>query len=132
MMSPIVTACRAGTLRPIGTDGGHPGHPVTGRSLVIVHETCGSSTNSAGRALRAGRSASRIAGTVRPRTREQPVFFTDAEAARLSPGSVAIILPWPLVGAILAGCVVIAVLTSALPAWFQLRPQRRPSGGIQG
>ena len=27
-----------------------------------------------------------IAGTVRPRTGEQPVFFTDAEAARLSPG----------------------------------------------
>jgi putative ABC transport system permease protein len=43
-------------------------------------------------------------------------------------GSVPIILPWPLVGAILAGCVVIAVLTSALPAWFQLLPRRRPSG----
>jgi putative ABC transport system permease protein len=41
-------------------------------------------------------------------------------------GSAAIILPWPLVGAILAGCVVIAVLTSAGPAWFQLRPRRRP------
>src|SRR5579875_2202933 len=27
-----------------------------------------------------------IAGTVRPRTGEQPIFFTDAEAARLSPG----------------------------------------------
>jgi putative ABC transport system permease protein len=47
-------------------------------------------------------------------------------------GSVSIILPWPLVGAILAGCVVIAVLTSTLPAWFQLRPRRRPSGSIQG
>jgi putative ABC transport system permease protein len=47
-------------------------------------------------------------------------------------GSVPIILPWPLVGAILAGCVVIAILTSTLPAWFQLRPRRRPSGSIQG
>ena len=28
-----------------------------------------------------------ISGTVRPRTGEQPVFFSDAEAARLSPGS---------------------------------------------
>ncbi len=36
-------------------------------------------------------------------------------------GSVPIILPWPLVGAILAGCVIIAVLASALPAWFQFR-----------
>lgn len=46
-------------------------------------------------------------------------------------GSVSIILPWPLVGAILGGCVVIAVLTSALPAWFQVRPHRRPSASIQ-
>lgn len=37
-------------------------------------------------------------------------------------GSVSIVLPWPLVGAILAGCVLIAVLTSTLPAWFRLRP----------
>ena len=42
-------------------------------------------------------------------------------------GSVPIVLPWPLTGAILAGCVAIAMLTSALPAWFQLRPRRRPS-----
>jgi len=47
-------------------------------------------------------------------------------------GSVSIILPWPLVGAILAGCVVIAVLTSTLPAWFQFRPRRRPYGSIEG
>jgi putative ABC transport system permease protein len=40
--------------------------------------------------------------------------------------SVPIILPWPLARAILAGCVVIAILTSALPTWFQLRPRRRP------
>ena len=46
-------------------------------------------------------------------------------------GSAAIILPWSLVGVILAGCVIIAVLTSTLPAWFQLRPRRRPSGGLQ-
>lgn len=45
-------------------------------------------------------------------------------------GSVSIILPWPLIGAILTGCVVIAVLTSALPAWLQLRPRRRPPGRI--
>jgi len=45
-------------------------------------------------------------------------------------GPVSIILPWPLVGAILAGCVVIAILTSTLPAWFQFRPRRRPSGRI--
>jgi len=41
-------------------------------------------------------------------------------------GSVSIILPWPLIGAILAGCVAIAIITSTLPAWFQLRPRRRP------
>jgi putative ABC transport system permease protein len=45
-------------------------------------------------------------------------------------GSVSIILPWPLVGAILAGCMVIAILTSTLPTWFQLRP-RRASGSIR-
>ncbi|HEY1818769.1 MAG TPA: FtsX-like permease family protein [Trebonia sp.] len=38
--------------------------------------------------------------------------------------SVAVILPWPLVGWILAGCLAIAALTSTLPAWFQLRPRR--------
>jgi putative ABC transport system permease protein len=38
-------------------------------------------------------------------------------------GSVSIVLPWPLVGAILGGCVLIAVLASALPACFQLRPR---------
>jgi putative ABC transport system permease protein len=43
-------------------------------------------------------------------------------------GSVSVTLPWALVGAVLAGCVVIAVLTSASPAWFQLRPRHRPSG----
>jgi putative ABC transport system permease protein len=32
-----------------------------------------------------------IAGTVRPRTGEQPVFFTDAEAARLSPAADALV-----------------------------------------
>jgi len=40
-------------------------------------------------------------------------------------GAVALVLPWPLVGAILAGCVAIALLTSAGPAWFQFRPRRR-------
>jgi putative ABC transport system permease protein len=39
-------------------------------------------------------------------------------------GSVPIILPWSLVGAILAGCVVIAILTSSLPVWFQFRRDR--------
>jgi putative ABC transport system permease protein len=34
----------------------------------------------------AGSRTYTIVGTVRPRTGEQPVFFTDAEAARLSPG----------------------------------------------
>jgi putative ABC transport system permease protein len=38
-------------------------------------------------------------------------------------GSVSVVLPWPLVGAVLAGCVLIAVLTSTLPTWFQLRPR---------
>ncbi|MGH3167021.1 MAG: ABC transporter permease, partial [Trebonia sp.] len=33
-------------------------------------------------------------------------------------GSVPVVLPWPLIGAVLAGCVAIAILTSALPAWF--------------
>ena len=47
-------------------------------------------------------------------------------------GSVSITLPWPLVGAILAGCIVIAILTSTLPIWFQLRPRRRPSGSVPG
>jgi putative ABC transport system permease protein len=39
-------------------------------------------------------------------------------------GSVSIVLPWPLVGAILAGCVLIAVFTSAVPACF------RPRSGV--
>jgi hypothetical protein len=34
-------------------------------------------------------------------------------------GSVSVILPWPLVGAIVAGCMVIAILASTLPPWFQ-------------
>ena len=46
-------------------------------------------------------------------------------------GSTSIVLPWPLVGAILAGCVVIAILTSTWPAWFYLRPRRRLSGSLQ-
>jgi putative ABC transport system permease protein len=40
-------------------------------------------------------------------------------------GAVSLVLPWPLIGTILAGCVVIALLTSALPAWFQFRAGRR-------
>lgn len=40
-------------------------------------------------------------------------------------GSVSISVPWPVLGAILAGCTVTALLASALPAWFQLRPRRR-------
>jgi putative ABC transport system permease protein len=46
-------------------------------------------------------------------------------------GSVPTTLPWPLIGAILAGCVLIAVLTSALPAWFQLLPRHRPVFSIR-
>jgi putative ABC transport system permease protein len=38
-------------------------------------------------------------------------------------GAVSVVLPWPLVGAILGGCVLIAVLASALPACFRLRPR---------
>ena len=45
-------------------------------------------------------------------------------------GSTSIVLPWSLIGAILTACVVIAILTTTLPAWFQLRPRRRPSGSI--
>ena len=47
-------------------------------------------------------------------------------------GAVPVVVPWPTVGAILAGCVVIAVLTSALPAWCQLRPRRRAAGSVAG
>ena len=36
-----------------------------------------------------------IVGTVRPRTGEQPIFFTDAEAARLSPGVDALVTDDP-------------------------------------
>ena len=43
-------------------------------------------------------------------------------------GAVSLVLPWPLIGAILAGCMLIAMLTSALPAWFQFRPRRRRHG----
>lgn len=38
-----------------------------------------------------------VVGTVRPRTGEQPVFFTDAEAARLSPGVDALVTDDPAV-----------------------------------
>ncbi|HEY1702975.1 MAG TPA: FtsX-like permease family protein [Trebonia sp.] len=47
------------------------GPAVVGRRVVV--------------ATAAGSRTYTIAGTVRPRTGEQPVFFTDAEAARLSP-----------------------------------------------
>jgi putative ABC transport system permease protein len=47
-------------------------------------------------------------------------------------GTIPIILPWPLAAAIPTGCVLIAILTSTLPAWFQLRPQHRPPGSIHG
>src|ERR1700733_5834988 len=36
-------------------------------------------------------------------------------------GAVSIVLPWPVVGAVLAGCVVIAVVASTVPACFRLR-----------
>jgi putative ABC transport system permease protein len=36
-------------------------------------------------------------------------------------GAVPIVLPWPMVGAILAGCVLIAVVASTVPACFRLR-----------
>jgi putative ABC transport system permease protein len=45
-------------------------------------------------------------------------------------GSIPITLPWPLAAAIPAGCVLIALLTSTLPAWIQLRP--RPPRSTQG
>jgi putative ABC transport system permease protein len=35
-------------------------------------------------------------------------------------GSVPVTVPWPAIGAILAGCVAIAVLTTAVPAWNSL------------
>jgi putative ABC transport system permease protein len=47
-------------------------------------------------------------------------------------GAVPVVVPWPSIGAILGGCVAIAVLTTALPAWCQFLPRRRPSGGIPG
>jgi hypothetical protein len=37
-----------------------------------------------------------------------------------------------VLGVILAGCVAIAVLTSAVPAWLQLRPAPPPAGSIPG
>jgi len=53
--------------------------------------------------------------------RRQVVWFVAAESLALTgeAGPVSVVLPWPLLGAILAGCVVIAVLTSALPAWLR-------------
>ena len=44
-------------------------------------------------------------------------------------GSIPITLPWALIGAVLAGCVFIAMLTSTLPVWFQLRSPRWSSHG---
>jgi putative ABC transport system permease protein len=38
-------------------------------------------------------------------------------------GAVPITLPWALIGAILAGCVIIALTASAVPAWIQLQPR---------
>ena len=40
-------------------------------------------------------------------------------------GAVSIVLPWPLIAAILTGCVAIAMLSSTVPAWFQLRTRRK-------
>ncbi|HEY3871767.1 MAG TPA: ABC transporter permease [Actinocrinis sp.] len=47
-----------------------------------------------------------------------------AALAGQTTGSVPISLPWALIGTILGGCVVIAVLTSTVPAWFRLRPRQ--------
>jgi hypothetical protein len=43
-------------------------------------------------------------------------------------GKAPIAAPWPLVAAILAACVLIAALTTSLPAWLQFRPRHRPAG----
>jgi putative ABC transport system permease protein len=44
-------------------------------------------------------------------------------------GKAPIAAPWPLVAAILAACVLIAALTTSLPAWLQLRPSSRSGTG---
>ncbi|MGH3168661.1 MAG: ABC transporter permease, partial [Trebonia sp.] len=62
---------------------GHP--PRTGSQIVVAGAAI------LGRRVpvvtAAGSRIYTIVGTVRPRTGEQPVFFSDAEAARLSPGA---------------------------------------------
>lgn len=39
-------------------------------------------------------------------------------------GDVPVVLPWALLGEILAGCAAIAVVTTAVPAWLRFRPRR--------
>ena len=60
-----------------------------------------------------GPLAATIVGTVQPRTGEQPVFFTDAEAARLSPGVVALVTGDPATARRAAALPGLRVLTGA-------------------
>jgi putative ABC transport system permease protein len=52
-----------------------------------------------------------VVGTVRPRTGEQPIFFTDAEAARLSPGVDALVTDDPTTARAAAAVPGLQVLT---------------------
>ena len=88
---------------------GHP--PNTDREVVV-----------AGRAVigrpvtvltAAGPLAVTIVGTVQPQTGEQPIFFTDAEAARLSPGADALVTGDPATARRAAALPGLQVLTGA-------------------
>jgi putative ABC transport system permease protein len=72
---------------PYRLTSGHP--PSTDREVVVAGRAA------VGRPVTvltaAGPLAVTIVGTVQPRTGEQPIFFTDAEAARLSPGADALV-----------------------------------------
>jgi putative ABC transport system permease protein len=94
---------------PYRLTSGHP--PSTDREVVV-----------AGRAVigrpvtvltAAGPLAVTIVGTVQPRTGEQPIFFTDAEAARLSPGADALVTGDPATARRAAALPGLQVLTGA-------------------
>ena len=94
---------------PYRLTSGHP--PSTDREIVV-----------AGRAVigrpvtvltAAGPLAVTIVGTVQPQTGEQPIFFTDAEAARLSPGADALVTGDPATARRAAALPGLQVLTGA-------------------
>ena len=88
---PLGHGWSSAALAPYRLSSGHP--PRTAGEIVVAGRAA------IGRRVTVltagGPVAATIVGTVQPRTGEQPIFFTDAEAARLSPGVDALVTDDP-------------------------------------